>query len=233
MLRLWKALDELYTRLVIALFVVISLIGAWQLYDNYYLYTHTLEKSVTEYKPDPSAPETAAELPFTDSMVAWITIDGTGIDYPVMQGEDNYRFLSTDPFGSYSASGSIFLDCRSSPDFTDSFSVLYGHHMDYGKMFGALDSFLNEAYMREHSAGELIVGRDAEKVYGLEVFAAMRLSSRESTVFDLEQDAVRSYISENAEVLTSERDAPILAMSTCADADPTTRTAVFCYIIEK
>ena len=86
-------------------------------------------------------------------MAGWLTVDGTNIDYPVMQGKDNNSYLNTDPFGNYSLTGSIFLDSRSSPDFSDEYSVVYGHHMDYGKMFGALDDFLNEKYLKQHSSG--------------------------------------------------------------------------------
>ena len=34
-------------------------------------------------------------------MVAWLTVDDTNIDYPVMQGEDNNEYLNKDPFGDY------------------------------------------------------------------------------------------------------------------------------------
>lgn len=43
-------------------------------------------------------------------MVAWLTIDDTKIDYPVMQGKDNTEYLNKDPYGDYALAGSIFLD---------------------------------------------------------------------------------------------------------------------------
>lgn len=232
MLKFWKWLNELYGWLIIAVFGVVMLIGIWQVYDNYYMFNHTLEKSVSNYKPDPSDPEAAEDSPITDDMVAWLTIDGTNIDYPVMQGKDNTRYLNTDPFGAYSLSGSIFLDSRCSPDFSDEYSVIYGHHMDYGKMFGALDDFLNGSYLKTHTTGTLMVGRNAEKVYKLEVFASARVSAREKIVFDMQNDEIRRYISDNADVLTAESESRILALSTCADAGSVTRIVVFCYITE-
>ena len=132
MLKFWKRLNELYGWLLIAVFGFIMLIGLWQVYDNYYMFTHTLDKSVLRFKPDPKQPAAEADSPITDDMAGWITIDGTDIDYPVMQGKDNNAYLNTDPFGNYSLTGSIFLDSRSSPDFSDEYSVIYGHHMDYG-----------------------------------------------------------------------------------------------------
>ena len=232
MLKFWKRLNELYGWLVIAVFGFVMLIGAWQVYDNYYLFHHTLDHSVTKYKPDPSHPGTVQESPITDEMVAWLTVDGTNIDYPVMQGKDNIRFLNTDPFGQYSLTGSIFLDSRSSPDFSDSYSVIYGHHMDYGRMFGALDEFLDESYLKQHASGSLMIGRNAEKVCRLEVFASMRVSAKESIVFDMEQEKIRQFIRDHAAVLTAEKEDRILGLSTCTDANSVTRAVVFCYIIE-
>lgn len=206
------------------------LICLWQVYDNYYLYTHTLDKRVLRYKPDPKKPEATADSPITYDMAGWLTVDGTNIDYPVMQGKDNNSYLNTDPFGNYSLTGSIFLDSRSSPDFSDEYSVVYGHHMDYGKMFGALDDFLNEKYLKQHSSGTLMVGRNAEKVYDIECFASMKVSAKEKIVFDMKQDQIRQFIHDNAVVLTQEEDSRILALSTCVDANSVTRVVVFCYI---
>lgn len=232
MLKFWKRLNELYGWLVILVFGFVLLVGIWQIYDNYYVFHHTLDHSVQKYKPDPTNAAVAAESPITGEMVAWLTMDGTHIDYPVMQGMDNVHFLNTDPFGQYSLTGSVFLDSRSSPDFSDSYSVVYGHHMDYGRMFGALDDYLDESYLKQHTAGTLMLGRNADRVCALEVFASMRVSAKESIVFDMEQDNIRQYIRDHAAVLTVEKEDRILGLSTCTDANSVTRVVVFCYIIE-
>lgn len=232
MLKFWKRLNELYGWLVILVFGFVLLVGIWQIYDNYYVFHHTLDHSVQKYKPDPTNAAVAAESPITGEMVAWLTMDGTHIDYPVMQGTDNVHFLNTDPFGQYSLTGSVFLDSRSSPDFSDSYSVVYGHHMDYGRMFGALDDYLDESYLKQHTAGTLMLGRNADRVCALEVFASMRVSAKESIVFDMEQDNIRQYIRDHAAVLTVEKEERILGLSTCTDANSVTRVVVFCYIIE-
>ena len=110
--------------------------------------------------------------------------------------------------------------------------MVYGHHMDYGKMFGALDDFMDETYLKAHSTGTLMVGRNTEKVYRLRVFVSMRTSARERTIFDLKQDSIRQYIHDNAEILTKEEDRRIIALSTCTDSGMLKRTVVFCYIYE-
>lgn len=230
--KLWKTLNLLYDRALMLVLVVILLIVAYCMYDNWYVYSHTLDDSILKYKPGVGsiAPE---DSPITDDMAAWLTIDGTNIDYPVMQGNDNVKYLNTDPFGNYSLSGSIFLDSGNSADFTDEYSLIYGHHMEYGKMFGALDDFLNRDYLESHTTGTLIIGKNAEKTYQLEVFASMKASARDEAVFDLSKsDEIRQFITDNAEVITTERSNRIIGLSTCAEGDSVTRVVVFCYIIE-
>ena len=166
--------------------MLVLLIVSWCIYDNYYIYTHTLEENILKYKPGNSYSLTAEDNPISDEMVAWVTIDNTDIDYPVMQSSDNIKYLNTDPFGSYSLSGSIFLDSRNSPDFSDNYSVLYGHHMERGKMFGALDFFLDSSYLANHTSGSLIIGKDAQAVYGLRVFACIKAGAKNKKVFEFE-----------------------------------------------
>ena len=150
-----------------------------------------------------------------------------------MQSSDNIRYLNTDPFGSYSLSGSIFLDCRNAADFSDPYSLVYGHHMEHGRMFGALDDFLSEAYLKQHSKGTLMIGKKAEKTYSLEVFAAMRANAANKTIFNLsDPDALRTELKTRAAVYTEDKDARILGLSTCAEGDAVSRILVFCYLTE-
>lgn len=228
-LRFWRCVSSFYDRILTSFLLIILLIVIYCMYDNYWVYSHTLDDSLLKYKPTAEGYD-PDESPITDDMVAWLTIDGTNIDYPVMQADDNVKYLNTDPFGKYSLSGSIFLDTRSSPDFTDDYSLIYGHHMEYGKMFGALDEFLNEDYLREHSAGELIVGRDGSKTYELTVFASARASARDDEVFDVRNGGAVDFINNNAAVKISEPQGRIVALSTCSEGDTVSRVVVFCYM---
>ena len=232
MLKFWKRINDLPIYLALLIFAFIIFVGAWQALDGYYLFNHTIDNTVRQYRPDPQNEQAAESSPITKEMRGWVTIDGTGIDYPVMQATDNTHFLNTDPFGEYSFSGSIFLDCRCSPDFSDYYSLIYGHHMNYGRMFGALDDFLDGSYLVGHSEGTLYVGRNAEKVFRLKVFAAMRVSARERIVFDLNQSEIESFISARAGVVSNDPGGRLLALSTCVDAGSYDRIIVFCRILD-
>lgn len=71
-------------------------------------------------------------------VIGWITIDNTNINYPITQAEDNDYYLKRDINKNLSSCGNIFLDCDNKNDFTDANSVIYGHNLRSGGMFGDL-----------------------------------------------------------------------------------------------
>ena len=89
-------------------------------------------------------------------IVGWIYIEGTDINYPVVQGTDNDYYLKHLFDGSYNSSGCIFLDCRCSADFSDQHSIIYGHHMNNKTMFGGLVEYKKQAFYDEHSVALLV-----------------------------------------------------------------------------
>ena len=88
-------------------------------------------------------------------IIAWLTIFGTNIDYPVVQGNDNSWFLNRNYKGDFATAGSIFLGYRNGSSFTDYFSIIYGHRMGNGEMFSDIYKFKDRAYFDEHRRGML------------------------------------------------------------------------------
>lgn len=84
--------------------------------------------------------ETGKEIDFeglrkiNEDLVAWIQIPGIGVDYPVVQGEDNEYYLYHTFQKENNKAGSIFLDYRNHDDFTDRRVILYGHNMKDGSI---------------------------------------------------------------------------------------------------
>ena len=79
-------------------------------------------------------------------VIGWIKLEGTAIDYPIMQTDNNWYFLGHLPDGTRHRSGSVFLDFRNSPDFSDKNSLLYGHESRTQDMFGALKNYRRQEY---------------------------------------------------------------------------------------
>jgi len=208
--------------------ITLFLIGLYALYDSYLVYQNANDTSLLKYKPGYEGEE--PEKPLKGNVVAWLTVDDTTIDYPVMQGETNTEYLNKDPFGEYSLSGSIFLDSRNASDFSDEYSMIYGHHMEGGLMFGALDAYLEEEYFDTHQTGTLVVG---DRTYDIRVYAVVESEATNKAIFaptEIDVGITLDYIKEHALFLDKNvvtNDKKILAMSTCKYPDTAERTIVF------
>lgn len=87
-------------------------------------------------------------------IVAWVNVEGTKIDYPVMRAprDDPDYYLHHDIYHTYSVYGVPYLDSDPSPNGNEAFNaIVYGHHMDNGTMFSDFASYSEESYAREHA----------------------------------------------------------------------------------
>lgn len=86
------------------------------------------------------------------NIIGWLAIDGTKINYPVMQslnGDSNY-YIDHNFDQQQDKNGSLFLDDRCDVIKPTVNLIIYGHHMRSGAMFGDLDKYKSESYYKEH-----------------------------------------------------------------------------------
>ncbi len=81
-------------------------------------------------------------------VIAWITVYDTPIDYPVVQGKDNWEYVNKNAEGEYSLTGAIFMDSENNPDFQDFNTILYGHNMVPNVMFGSIKDLKNKPFTK-------------------------------------------------------------------------------------
>ena len=84
-----------------------------------------------------------------EDVIAWIKIEGTYINYPIMQGETDEYYLRKDINKKYNIAGSIFVDASTKSDFSDDNTVIYGHNMKNGRMFSNLLDIYNGKYGKD------------------------------------------------------------------------------------
>lgn len=78
-------------------------------------------------------------------IIGWLYVEAIDtINYPIVQTEDNAYYLNHTFKKTDNIAGSIFLDCDTKPNFTETNSVIYGHNMKNGSMFGKLNQFYDE-----------------------------------------------------------------------------------------
>ena len=84
-------------------------------------------------------------------LVGWIKVDGTPIDYPVMQTQDDPEFYLHRGFDKeYAASGVPFMDAVSDIFVPTSNFLIYGHNMKNGTMFHDLLEYEDKAFYEQH-----------------------------------------------------------------------------------
>lgn len=176
-----RLLDSIINLMVLLLFLTGMAFGGYALWDSGQLYQEAEAERYEQYKPVAGDSLTFVQLQeINPDVFGWLTVYGTNIDYPLVQGEDNAAYVNTSVTGESLLSGSIFLDYRNRKDVSDFNSILYGHHMDRQVMFGEIGEFSDEAYFEEHQYGNLYVnGRD----YGIEFFAFLQVDAYDSRIY--------------------------------------------------
>lgn len=108
-------------------------------------------------------------------LVGWIRIEGTKIDYPVLQTPDNPNFYLKHDFDKKQSSyGAPYVaeECDLSEDCKN--IIIYGHHMKNGSMFAGLEDYLSPEFRDVHPVVEF----DTLEDYGdYEVMAIFTMSA--------------------------------------------------------
>lgn len=233
-----------FSRLVNAiLFTLVALVllyAGYALVDTFGVLNKALatQNNLMQYKPDEqSLREKFAQLQaINPDVCAWVTIDNTHIDYPVVRGEKDFTYLNTDVYGDYSASGSIFLTSANKPDFTDNYVIMMGHHMQAGAMFGDLQNFLDEDFFQKNISGRVYLPDRILELETVEVVTADAYDRLVYTVPSYDTTALVQRLSELAEHQRGEPLDPneqIIALSTCASSSTNARTVLVCRVIEE
>lgn len=153
----------------------------------------------------------------------WIYGSGTQIDYPVVRGADNSHYLNHLFNGARNASGTLFIDYRNLPDFQDPNTLIYGHHMRNGSMFGELTHYEEQAYYESHPYLLIMTPKEIALV---ELFAGYTTSQKDHC-YDIaisDEDDMRVFMKTAREksdfdsAVEPETADRLVTLSTCAYA---------------
>ncbi len=101
-------------------------------------------------EPEPVMLEQYKELyEKNNDLAGWLAIEGTVIDYPVMQCWDNEYYLHHDFYGEESKYGCLYVKAEADLAEGTNF-IIYGHNMKNGSMFGDLDYYKKKSFYEEH-----------------------------------------------------------------------------------
>lgn len=132
--------------------------------DNYANAVYDSDSRIDEMR----AKLTSLAEEFPD-LYGWISIGGTAINYPVVQGADNEYYLNASPYKKPLVNGSIFVDYRNYKEIIRNFNtVLYGHNLTGGGMFHDVQTICGDEELFKNS---LIYVYTMDGAYVYEPFA--------------------------------------------------------------
>ena len=177
-----KVADKGINFFLLIFLLVFFLYGAYSVWDNNRVHAQASAFTYEEFRPTTDDQLGFEELrEINPNVFGWITVYGTNIDYPLVQGTDNHRYVNTNASGEPSMSGAIFLDFRNDNTFIDFNNIIYGHDMARDAMFGELSNFQYENYFTERQYASIFTGY---RHYGVEFFAFMLVDAHDFTFYN-------------------------------------------------
>lgn len=161
----------------------------------------------------------------------WICIPDTELSYPLMLGPDNQYYLNHTWQRHRNGVGAIFLDYRASADFTDFYTLIYGHRMNDTSMFGSIARYKNAEYWQAHPS-VYIICEDGVKRY--DIFSAFETDVysdvyRQSFPTAEDREAFLAWCLEQSAIDTGIAPATngnIITLSTCTNTNRNHRWVV-------
>ncbi|MCI7796014.1 MAG: class B sortase [Lachnospiraceae bacterium] len=157
-------------------------------------------------------------------IVGWLEIPALEISYPVVQAGDNSMYLKKTFYGNKNDAGCIFMDFRNDPGVTDRNTILYGHNMKNGTMFGKLKKYRDEETAKN---GRVFFYSTPESVFQCEILSCRTVSAseeeypvefRDSLEFMEYTGRARQESGCSFETAISEKDR-LITLSTCSGED--------------
>lgn len=187
--------------------------------------TLTAQENIQE--PDYQPPEVDFQelKSMNPDVIGWLDVEALDISYPIVQGKDNDYYLHRTFKGQENFAGSIFADAANAPDFSDPNTIIYGHNMKNGSMFGTLRRLYDQ---EKYKDSKYLWICTPEGKYRYEIFSLQyaEVTSDTYTLFSDHGDAFASYLEnmrQRSQVDLGTEDLSendyIVTLSTCTSDD--------------
>lgn len=180
-------------------------------------YAKAAEEVVTESSDGTSQVDFSA-LAEQSGAEAWIHVDGTAIDYPLVQGTDNSFYIDHDAYGNNSKAGAIFINSGNAADLSDPKTIIFGHNQANGTMFSDLNQFRKKEFGTSHDTMTITVSNGTVRTYKLLYYLYVQPEYRNIYVtFDNEDvSATAERLAKDAKVVYADyTGGKLVCLSTC------------------
>ena len=167
------------------------------------------------------------------SIVGWIRVGGTEIDYPIVKGNDNDYYLNHNYKDEYNVFGAIFMDYRNDENFSDQNTIIYGHNNVRAGNFKDLHKYENKDFFKEDRFIEIYSLSGYKKYKVFAVYNADPYDKfRSPSYSDEDGKKLLAYIKERNLVsgVMPEEIKDMLTLQTCSPGD--TRLVVQGILVE-
>ena len=164
-------------------------------------------------------------------LVGWLLIDSLDISYPVVQTDNNDYYLHKTFEKKDNFAGCLFMEYQNHSDFSDNNTIIYGHNMKNGSMFGKLRKILEDGV---YSKDPYFWIYTEEKVYKFHVFSArtVNVDSESYTLQFATPEDFQNYLNDvsgkselKCDQVSVDANDKIVTLSTCT-GDESTRFVI-------
>jgi len=171
---------EFLRKVIFSISLIVFIVCGYKLYNIWSEYNKNSKvyEETREFSPEQAASENGdiryefkAEdynnlLAINSDFKGWISINDTGINYPVVKTDNNEFYLTHNFKKEENAGGAIFISSNNIAPFSDKNTIIHGHHMKDGSMFADLKKYKDENFVKSHP----IYISTKDKVLKYEVF---------------------------------------------------------------
>jgi len=173
-----------------------------------------------------------------EDIIGWITIPGTQVSYAILQDKEQEEYyLHHTVTKEENILGSIFTYPQFSPSLTDPNTIIFGHNMRSGQMFGELSNYTDQAFYNEYP--DVYIYTPERSVHCL-IYSAYTCPKEDSTYtmgFEPDSAEFGEYILHTIEMsgietgITPTQEDQVFILSTCSDTgDHSVRYVVCCVV---
>ncbi len=202
-----------------------------------------VEEAVPEAQPVQIPIDFAALKATNPDIYAWIELPGLSQAYPIVQsGQSDAYYLDHTIDHVKGLPGSIYTEAATDKDFSDYNSIIYGHDMKDGSMFGSLDRYRDPEFMK---ANDQLVIYTEDTIRTYQLFSAVIFDDRHLLYsYDFGDPQQRlTYLSDlhsandfgaviRDDVVVNE-NTPMITLSVCTDAGETKRMLVGAVLVDE
>ena len=102
-------------------------------------------------------------------VVVWLSVDGTNVNYPITQSNDNDYYLNHSIKKTKTTDGWTFMDYRNNENMQDKNTIFYGHNLLNKTAFGSISSLFTDRWFSTSNHKIMVLTQTNKYIY--EVFS--------------------------------------------------------------